>query len=112
MGQGPEIQEVKHQYLTPKECKCRKDWHCMVCDGGLGLCTVCGCFEGSLATECPGVGCYVEYGGLIYNGSIDYRDGAWRKGVTTVHMGGPTMEDWRAGFVIMPSKEAPAPPTI
>lgn len=34
--------------------KCERDGRCMICDGGLFLCSVCGGFEGSLLPECPG----------------------------------------------------------
>jgi hypothetical protein len=36
------------------ECKCHRVG-CQFCDGGLGLCTVCGGFEGSLLPKCPGI---------------------------------------------------------
>jgi hypothetical protein len=36
-------------------CRCGRPG-CMFCDGGLGLCTVCGAFEGQLLPDCPGYG--------------------------------------------------------
>ena len=57
---------------------------CMVCDGGLGICTVCHCIEGSLATECPGFDCWKEYGDRIYQGKIDFRDGRWVEGQISI----------------------------
>ena len=51
--------------------------YCSICDGGLSVCTSCGCVEGSLATECPGVQCYAEMGELIYQGRVDFRGGGW-----------------------------------
>lgn len=50
---------------------------CQFCDGGLFACSVCGCLEGSLPTDCPGIECYKEYGEKIYAGLIDYRNGSW-----------------------------------
>ena len=37
---------------TLATCTCG-EWNCMICAGGLGICTVCGGAEGSLAPECP-----------------------------------------------------------
>jgi hypothetical protein len=84
------VKGAAHQYVTPADCGCSEDRNdCAVCDGGLAVCRVCGCLEGSLATECPGVEAYGEYGDRIYRGEIDFRDGRWIEGVRTVHMGGP-----------------------
>lgn len=65
---------MKHSYETHTNCQQRA---CMVCDGGLAICTVCGCIEGSLATECPGYNCYATHGDRIYAGEIDFVDGEW-----------------------------------
>ncbi len=35
------------------ECNCYETG-CQFCDGGLGACTVCGGFEGTLTKECCG----------------------------------------------------------
>jgi len=51
--------------------------HCNICEGGLAVCTVCNCAEGSLATECPGYDCYKSHGDLIYKRKIDFRNGQW-----------------------------------
>lgn len=53
------------------------DRHCIFCDGGLGYCTVCGGFEGTLPTECPGVEMDQEIQDRIYNSLLDFRDGRW-----------------------------------
>ncbi len=66
---------MKHQYETHNNC--RVDDYCYICDGGIAFCTVCKCAEGSLATDCPGYDCYAEYGDLIYNRKIDFKDGEW-----------------------------------
>ncbi len=50
---------------------------CPICDGGLGLCKVCGCFEGQLATECPGFDIGSEIGDLIWKGIVDFVKGNW-----------------------------------
>lgn len=46
---------------------------CMLCNGGLALCDVCGGLEGSLPTDCPGerMGQFIE--DEVYAGRLDYR---------------------------------------
>ena len=61
------------------ECKCNKTG-CMFCDGGLGACTVCGGFEGTLSTECAGRELHPNTLNAIWKGHIDYRDGRWVTG--------------------------------
>ncbi len=43
---------IPHVYEVHEKCTRER---CMVCDGGLSICTVCGGFEGSLLDSCPGV---------------------------------------------------------
>lgn len=51
-------------------------WHeckqegCYVCEGGLGWCIVCGAFEGSLLTHCPGFKLNPETIEACYNGNV------------------------------------------
>lgn len=66
---------MKH-HVYEKHTNCKLDY-CSICDGGLSVCTVCGCLEGSLATECPGVQCYATRADRIYAGKIDFRNGKW-----------------------------------
>lgn len=52
------------------------------CGGGcwgctLGVCEVCGLFEGSLTTHCPGVPSQAEWGDKVYEERWDYKDGKW-----------------------------------
>jgi len=44
---------VHRPHVWEKHEHCTKE-RCMICDGGLALCTVCGGFEGSLLDNCPG----------------------------------------------------------
>lgn len=54
------------------------DRGCQFCDGGLGSCTVCGGFEGSLTTICPGVALTAEQLEAVYANKIDFGRGfAW-----------------------------------
>lgn len=64
--------------------KCPNPGRCMICDGGLALCALCGCGEGGLPTDCPGYNCYAEYGDAIHRGEIDFVDGEWVKS-SSVH---------------------------
>jgi hypothetical protein len=48
---------------------------CQFCDGGLFSCTVCGGFEGSLTTDCPGIKVDKKKLDEVYSGDIDYREG-------------------------------------
>ncbi len=50
---------------------------CMFCDGGLGHCTVCDGFEGTLPSECPGRKVEAEHLQLVYNSTLDFKDGRW-----------------------------------
>lgn len=54
-------------------CSCSLDVHCMICDGGLSLCMVCGGAEASMPTDCPGsrMGDLTARG--VESGALDYR---------------------------------------
>lgn len=74
-----------HVYVEPKDHDHSKDEYfrsCMICDGGLALCKVCGGIEGALPSECPGTkmtSIQIEH---VYAGDIDFRNGAWIEGVS------------------------------
>jgi len=58
-------------------CDCGKTG-CQFCDGGLGFCTVCKGFEGTLTTHCCGRPLTKKEEYKIYSlGQLDYRDGEW-----------------------------------
>lgn len=65
---------MEHNFTKHENCHLTS---CMICDGGLGLCTVCKCFEGQLATECPGFDVGNEIGDLIWKGIVDFINGDW-----------------------------------
>lgn len=50
---------------------------CWSCAGGLSICSVCGLYEGSLTTDCPGYQCYGEKSDAVYKGEIDFVAGQW-----------------------------------
>lgn len=64
----------EHVYYECKGC----ERGCQFCDGGLGYCTVCGGFEGSLTTDCCGRKITEDEEHRIYNeGTLDFRGGQW-----------------------------------
>jgi hypothetical protein len=69
---------LNHIWVVHQDCHRQ---YCMVCDGGLSLCSVCGGLEGGLPTECPGENMNSEIMDRIYRGEIDFRDGRWQEGV-------------------------------
>ena len=75
---------AKHDYKTAKDCKCDNPY-CNVCEGGLEICKVCGLYEGSLTTDCPGERVDGDSADKVYQGKMDYRNGEWVQGVT-IHM--------------------------
>lgn len=51
---------------------------CMFCDGGLGACTVCNGFEGTLTTDCCGRKMTEDEERRVYKeGTLDFQNGAW-----------------------------------
>ena len=54
-----------------------------VADGGLAVCKICGCFEGSLASECPGAPVSADQQDRIYSGEVDFVGEQWVSQVTT-----------------------------
>ena len=69
----------QHEFITHKTCDGRS---CAICAGGLAICAKCGCIEGSLPTECPGIESYSNYGDAIHKGEIDFVNGNWQRGVS------------------------------
>ncbi len=45
------MNKLKHIYESHENCDRNP---CMVCDGGLGICVVCGAAEGELTDDCHG----------------------------------------------------------
>lgn len=66
---------MKHEY---HQCNCDSAL-CMFCRGNLKMCNVCGGFEGSLPTECPGEDMPDEYEQAVFENVLDFVDGEWRK---------------------------------
>lgn len=56
---------------------------CMVCEGGLTHCMVCGCAEGELPTDCPGERLEPRERAAIYAQYVDFRDGEWVRASNT-----------------------------
>lgn len=63
-----------HQSHTLHRCE---DQECMVCNGGLALCTVCGGGEASLPTHCPGRKMTARESDEVQAGQLDFKNGQW-----------------------------------
>ena len=61
----------QHVLHGSRQAPCTKE-DCMVCDGGLGLCVVCGCAEGEWTTHCCGYLYDPVVGESVYAGEVDY----------------------------------------
>jgi len=66
---------MKHTWFKCKQ-PCTKSY-CMFCDGGIGYCTVCKGFEGTLTSECCGFELNKYLQDAVYKGGLDYKDGKW-----------------------------------
>lgn len=58
--------------------RCPNEGYCQSCDGGLDMCTTCGCDnQGGSTTDCPGerVGHLVT--SFVYQSGFDFIDGEW-----------------------------------
>ena len=69
------LPERVEQLVTPHRwAVCHREhevFHaCMLCDGGLASCEVCGGFEGSLLTSCPGERLTEEALEAVYKGNV------------------------------------------
>lgn len=73
---------MNHQFYTAAEAKAESGVDSAlfkyVADGGLSVCKVCGCYEGSLPTHCPGAQVPASKQDKIYAGEMDFVDGQWR----------------------------------
>lgn len=58
------------------KCTCN-EINCMFCEGGLGSCTVCGGFEGTLTKECCGHRLDSFILDAIYKGGLNYISNEW-----------------------------------
>ena len=65
---------MDHVFVKHKDCHLTS---CMICDGGLALCEHCGCFEGSLATKCPGFDVGEEIADMFYKSTVDFTEEGW-----------------------------------
>lgn len=72
---------MQHQLYTTEEARAESGTESAlyrnVGDGGLAVCKVCRCFEGSLATECPGDPVSADQQDRIYAGEVDFTGGTW-----------------------------------
>lgn len=65
---------MEHQWYKSGDGHLCNDWgECQTCT--LSVCKVCGLFEGSLTTDCPGERVSYDMGEEIYTRKLDYREG-------------------------------------
>lgn len=64
----------QHKYVVHKDCKLNS---CIICDGGLALCEVCGLGEGALTTECCGHRVDSDVADDCYIGKQDFINNIW-----------------------------------
>ena len=69
---------MNHTYF---KCTCY-ELGCQFCDGGLGYCTRCQGFEGTLPQECPGKPMFEWQKSGVWKGVLEYQNGAWTYGLT------------------------------
>jgi len=58
-----------HRCTTHTECQVP---HCMLCEGGLFLCSICGALEGALLPKCPGRRLTMDEHDVNYRHYCDY----------------------------------------
>ena len=71
----------EHQFFTAAEALAKSGpdsaLYRNVGEGGLAVCKVCACFEGSLASECPGEKVGGDRQDQIYRREADFIGGQW-----------------------------------
>lgn len=75
------------QHVLVTHINCREEGSCPICDGGLGICKVCGGAEGSLPTECPGEKMSQQQDHSVFIGIIDFKGGEWVGRVSQLEYG-------------------------
>lgn len=66
---------MQHQYKKHTDgC----NGSCVICDGGLSICSVCNGAEGQLTTDCCGRKLSQDTLNAVYEGRINYRNGEWK----------------------------------
>lgn len=64
----------QHIFVVHKDCQID---YCMICEGGLALCEICGGLEGGLPSECPGEPMSTETQEKVYAGELDFVGEEW-----------------------------------
>lgn len=79
--------KVGHVWADHKRGECQTGG-CIICDGGLSICKVCGGGEGALTTHCPHERMTPEQIDLVYMGKLDYFDSQWIEDRCSIHSPG------------------------
>lgn len=64
---------MEHKLLKHEKCTV---WNCLICEGGLSVCVVCGGAESSLTSECCGRKLSDKEQYAVSCGD-DYKNGKW-----------------------------------
>ncbi len=65
---------MRHKLITHQDCEIT---NCLICDGGLAICTVCGGAEGALTTDCAGIQLTSNQLDSIHQGQLDFQNDLW-----------------------------------
>lgn len=63
---------MKHVWHDAENCRRDADERCVVCEGGLADCIVCGAAECQLTTDCPGEHVDADKRDTVCAGALDY----------------------------------------
>lgn len=69
---------MKHQFIKTGDADSYSQLEDQHGEVVLAKCRVCKCCEGELPTHCPGDEVLPTARQQIYDGKIDFKDGAWR----------------------------------
>ena len=64
---------IRLPHIWTKHEHCTNPGTCMICDGGLALCTICGGLEGALLDGCPGIRLTVDQHEWNYRKFLTFR---------------------------------------
>lgn len=74
---------------------------CMFCCGGLSHCTVCGGFEGTMPTHCPGAQMDKFTADKVWTTDLDFVNGQWIRNPAKHPLKGMTVEETRQEWKVM-----------
>lgn len=73
---------ANHKYAVHEDCHID---YCMICEGGLAVCEICGGLEGALPTDCPETRMTKDQIDQTYEGKLDFQNGKWIKNQASIY---------------------------